>query len=212
MDWLGQSRDAEVESVTTMRPADATNFLALWDPTTDRPFRGKMEIDWHDVQRLMRGEFPRLDPVVVRHAMGGQLEDIVWSTYGLPIIISDRVSQILEWKEFTGWTTYPVELYRRDGSLVPGYQVLAIVGRSGPIDWSQGHWEMKEYPAGWFPKWRGLAIAPESWDGSDFFVPADGKTGYQFVTEPVKVALEEAGIGTLQFVPLSEIEVDKPPE
>jgi hypothetical protein len=53
--------------------------------------------------------------------------------------------------------------------------------------------------------WKGLFFDPESWDGSDFFMPAE-RVGYVFVVEAVKRAFERAKIRNVEFKPLDQFE------
>jgi len=46
--------------------------------------------------------------------------------------------------------------------------------------------------------------AADTWDGSDLFLPEG--TGYKFVTEEIKTALEKAKIRNIWFERITEIE------
>ncbi|MBN1206565.1 MAG: hypothetical protein JXB05_16885 [Myxococcaceae bacterium] len=61
------------------------------------------------------------------------------------------------------------------------------------------------YPGGIFPVWKGLFFDPASWDGSDFFMPAQ-RFGFVFVVEEVKKTFERAKIRNVKFTPLDQFE------
>ena len=90
--------------------------------------------------------------------------------------VSDRVINLLRDGGFTGWDSYPVEVYLKDGSKLDGYQGLMVTGSCGalnpsipePIDVVGYYWEGVSWP---FLKGFPLDIA--SWDGTDIFRPDD---------------------------------------
>jgi hypothetical protein len=47
------------------------------------------------------------------------------------------------------------------------------------------------FPGGIFPVWKGLLFEPESWDGSDFFMPAQrfGKVRDDLISPPPEPAV-----------------------
>ncbi len=122
-----------------------------------------------------------------------------------PMIVSDRIVDILKSEGFSGWDTYPVELYGRDGSRIPGYQGLAVRGRCGVVDRERSVPFKKVMPGGVFTWWRGLYFDPATWDGSDIFVASE-RGGWIFVLDEVKRALLDAGVKNLQFTPLDDVE------
>lgn len=60
-------------------------------------------------------------------------------------------------------------------------------------------------PGGVFPYWRGLYFDPDTWDGSDIFMPG-GRTGWVFVLDHVRDALEKAHVKNVAFQRLDEVE------
>ena len=90
--------------------------------------------------------------------------------------VSDRVIELLRDGGFTGWDSYPVEVYLKDGSKLDGYQGLMVTGSCGalnpsipkPIDVVGYYWKGVSWP---FLKGFPLDIA--SWDGTDIFRPDD---------------------------------------
>ena len=54
---------------------------------------------------------------------GGSCGLVLWLACGIAVA-----------QDFTGWRTYDIELFGRDGVPIPGYHGLAIHGRCGPMD------------------------------------------------------------------------------
>ena len=77
-------------------------------------------------------------PVVFRQdndTGGVKLVDFIntgWGSISGPV--SDRVISLLRDEGFTGWDTYPIEVYLKDGSKLPGYQGLTVTGRCNGLD------------------------------------------------------------------------------
>jgi hypothetical protein len=132
---------------------------------------------------------------------------LIGTTYGLPVLVSERFLDVLREHGFTGWTTFPVRVFLHDGSELKGYSGFAVTGRAGPIDDSLSEEVILPplVPSGRArPGLRGACFAPESWDGSDFF--ACGDSSAITVTETVRQALEAARLSNVAFKRLSEIE------
>lgn len=155
---------------------------------------------------LIRAEVHPVHPVVVEWAMGSaEPGQVNWTTHVVPIIIADSVVQVLRAHGFTGWSLYPVAVRNKHKQPVPGYCGLAVTGRCGNLDHSMSVEVPRIFPAGIFPVWKGLLFDPASWDGSDFFMPAQ-RVGFVFVVEEVKKAFERAKIRNVSFTPLDQFE------
>jgi hypothetical protein len=155
---------------------------------------------------MLRAEKTPPGPVEVRYAMGrSKPSDIIRTTSAHPIIISERVLGIFEGNRFSGWQTYPIHLFARDGTRIPGYHGLAVHGRCGPIDESRSVKLDKIYPGGVSPEWYGLFFDPATWDGSDLFMTASQKT-WVFAVEAVKRAFEKAKVTNVSFAALDQQE------
>jgi hypothetical protein len=195
-------------SRSTSKAFPGFSNVYVLDEGSSTAFRGKLsQEDFRDCFTIFRAERTPPAPLEVRHAMGrNKPSDFVYASAVYPIMISDRVLGILQGGGFTGWRTYPIHLYGKDGARVPGYHGLAIHGRCGFIDDSRSVKLDKIYPGGVFPAWYGLYFDPESWDGSDLFMTA-GETAYVIVVDAVKRALEKAKITNAKFKALDQIEV-----
>lgn len=162
--------------------------------------------DIADPYALMRAEALPSEPVVFEYSCGGKPRDIIGTGHAVLELFSDRAIGILRNEGFTGWTTYPVEVYGKKDERVEGYHGFAVTGRCGPIDNSLSRQIVvpPPVPEGQpVPGWQGLYFDSETWDGSDVFTQPSG--GWIFVVECVKKALNRAKIKNLYFERLSEV-------
>ncbi|HLL06317.1 MAG TPA: hypothetical protein VK539_37440 [Myxococcaceae bacterium] len=159
-----------------------------------------------DTFGLVRAEMQLAQPLEVTWAMGGaEPGDVIWTTHAVPILISERVVQLLRTHAFTGWSLYPVVVQNKQRQPASHFNGLAVTGRCGNLEHSMSVEVPRIFPGGVFPVWKGLLFDPASWDGSDFFMPAQ-RFGFVFVVEAVKKALERAKVRNLRFTPLDQFE------
>jgi len=187
------------------------NFYWLHDPLLDAPFRGTVGREAFEVMMsAWRGEVVPAAPIVVSHSMGGRLRDFIW--IGTIPIVHERVVEALMSANLTGWDTYPVQVFTRDGKAAADYHGFAITGRCGSLFLDKEHSEVvyQDYPGGRFPKYKGLFVTTDSWDGSDLFIAADGKTGWKVVTQRVVEIFRRKKVTNVSFEPVSEVLVDAP--
>jgi hypothetical protein len=176
----------------------------LRDPVSNRPYRGEMDTQLGENFSFTRCEAKPAKPVAVKHIMGEAVpRDVIWTTNAILLIVSERFIDILLDNHFTGWTTYPVEVYSKDDELLKGFHGFCVSGRCGPIDYKKSEIVYVEYPARKVPKYKGIYFDTSSWDGSDFFMPSDN-VGFIFIFEAVKKALEKAKIRNISFERLDE--------
>lgn len=130
--------------------------------------------------------------------------DFILTTIAIPHLVSQRVIDVFRKSQFSGWTTYAVNLSGADGKPIAGYHGLAITGRCGALDKMKSLPVLKKFPARMSNVYRGLYFEPDTWDGSDFFAPAKG--GHIFVTERVRNALQQIKATNVSFTSMDEIE------
>ncbi|HYH95149.1 hypothetical protein [Hyalangium sp.] len=181
-------------------------IFSLGESGYSRAFRGKMAVETDDVG-LTRAEVHPVHPIRVDWAMGRAkpADPVMWTTHAVPIIVADSLLQLLRSHGFTGWSRYDVTVRDKQDQLVPSYSGLAVTGRCGNLEHSMSVEVPRIYPAGIFPVWKGLLFDPASWDGSDFFMPAQ-RFGFVFVVEEVKKAFERAKIRNVRFTALDQFE------
>jgi hypothetical protein len=182
--------------------------IFLWGtPGNSQAFRANLDVDTREEAfGLTRAEVHPPRSISAEWAMGrAKPVEVIRTTFAVPIIVADAVVQLLKAQEFTGWALYDVSVRGKEGQLIPGYSGLSVTGRCGNIEWDRGIEVPRIFPAGIFPVWKGLFFDPASWDGSDFFMPAESG-GYVFVVEEVKKAFERAKIRNVDFTPLDQFE------
>ena len=101
--------------------------------------------------------------------------EVIWTTDVAPLVVNQRVINLLEAHHFTGWRTYPVLVHNKAKAVVPGYHGLAIVGRCGPFDASRSRVVWRDFPGMLAEERVGYHFDEASWEGSDLFCSTDGK-------------------------------------
>ena len=205
--------------MNAVRP-DYSQLYVLGDPFSNRYMRltvqrdaRYIEADYDAFEGLVRAVF-RGDPwtkppLKLTHLKGGQPADFVWTDYPPITVISQRMVDLFSEHRFTGWTTYPVEIYDKKGSRLSNYHGLAITGRAGGEDYRRGSVIDKPpiVPNGApFQVLRGFYFENDYWDGSDFCITS----GYLpiIVTKRVVKVLTEIKVGNIEFTNLLEREID----
>jgi hypothetical protein len=178
-----------------MDASSVPDVFVLGDPLGSRAFRGEIVSDV-DTFALTRGEVTPSRPILVKHDRGATLYDVIWTTNAAPVIISDRAARLLEENQVSGWSTYEVDLRDRDGDVIDGYSGLSVLGRCGPIRDDLSPSIEAVYPGGRTKRRLGWRFDPDTWDGSDIFVPSDG-SAVKFVTDSVRGLLERAKVRNL---------------
>ncbi len=143
------------------------------------------ELDW---MSLLRGEHSPSEPIRFRHHVGRVPRDLMHGGTPHLLLISDRFLGVLRAHDFSGWTTYPVEVRRKRGDLIPGYSGLVITGRSRHI--ANFEAALAEH---------GIEeLARRSWAGFDLYL--DGGGALVVVTERVRDAIRAAKLTNVHFM------------
>jgi hypothetical protein len=154
---------------------------------------------------ILTGKLRPERPLRFAHSEGRRLFDLIGTTLVAFKVISKRFREVLA--PFSGWSTLPIEYDGKKGFDLSDYELLVVTGRCGPIDWTRGVERIAPPPC---PTGRsaivsvGLYFDPESWDGSDLFVPEGSAT--KIISQEVKDALEAARITNIKFNRLTEHE------
>lgn len=163
-----------------------------------------------DAMNLLEGNYGKLNfPIVFKHVSGKKHCDLIGSGWGILYLISDRMKELLEKYNLTGWKCFPVEILDKKGEKIQEvYHGLSIVGRSGPIDYGKSFLiEKRTIPNGPLSKYyKGLYFEMETWDGSDFFLVKNNWG--TMVTKKAKDLLVEHKLTNLMFYNLAEMEVN----
>ncbi len=158
---------------------------------------------------VIKGHYAGIDfPVIFKQHHGKKMTDILETGWPSLHLISDRMKQILEENNLTGWQTYPVKVYDKKGNEVLGYNGLSIIGRCAPIDYEKSEiiekrrvltGPLREY-------YKGKHIDVALWDKSDFFMPTNSVC--IFITEKTATILKKNKITNLELENTKDTEVD----
>lgn len=181
--------------------------LFLFDET-DEPATFRVELGRpFSAFDIVRGveEPPR--SLCFRRCVGRYVFDVIGTGSPELLLLSCRVLQVLRDSRVTGWKSFPVEIRGSKGEPIRGYEGLIVTGRCGAVDWSMGKYARmppRIPSSNPYDAWIGMYFDPESWDGSDLFMPEG--TAYIIAVERVKTAVEQAEITNVRFKPLTEFE------
>ncbi len=205
--------------MSTIRP-DYSQLYVLGDPFSNRYMRLTVQKETQfigmgrdEFESLVRGIFlgdlrTKL-PFRLTYLKGGQEVDFVWSDYPPIVVMSQRLIDLFTEHRFTGWATYPVEVYNKKDTRLPGYHGFAVTGRAGGQDCRRGS-VINKPPivsnGSPFQVLRGFYFEEDIWDGSDFCVTSGSLP--IIVTKRVVKVLTEAKIRNVEFTNLLEREID----
>ena len=156
---------------------------------------------------LIRGKYEEIDfAVLFKQDSGKKLTDILDTGYVGLYLVSDRMKNILEENDVTGWKVFLIKLYDKKGNEVFGYHGFSVIGRCGPVDYEKSKIVEKPFVSGGpvCKFYKGLYIGLDSWDGSDFFLP--GESCRSVITQKAADVLKKNKITNMQLYNLSEYE------
>ena len=196
---------------------DHSEFSKLTDPLATRPFRLSIRnyCEWLTREQawlLFRGELRLEEPLRLGAYQGGSPSDFLWAGLTHIVCISTRVAKLLTENEVTGWDTYPVTIFDREGKLVPGYSGFSVVGPACRWDRSRSQIVDKPppVPGGMgYQVYRGLYFDEAQWDGSDFFLVQ--RLNRTVVTAMVATLFKRKKVYNARLTPLPDVETDRIP-
>lgn len=118
------------------------------------------------VESLAYGEYDDIHPLIWKQDRnyGNKLRDVL--NCGLSLyLISDRFKNILNESGLTGWKSYPIILYDKNGKQIEGYNGFSIIGRAGNLY----KFDTPPMDLRYSPKSDGYYFKFDEWDGSDIF-------------------------------------------
>ncbi|GMO62124.1 MAG: hypothetical protein Ta2A_08560 [Treponemataceae bacterium] len=158
-----------------------------------------------DPYAILRHEFIPQSPIVWKRNTGSKPKDCISTSWAVLNLFSDSVFNLFEKCCFTGWDTYQCVVYGKNDELISGYKGLSVTGACGKLAGNLRRKEIRYNPAGKrYVIFTGLYFDLKTWDGCDFFTPK--KSGYIFVTERVKEAVEKAKFTNIEFRNITTIE------
>lgn len=157
-------------------------------------------------KKLIKGEFEDINlPVVFAYNHGKKIRDMLDTGHPLLYLISDRFKEILEENHLTGWKSYSVNLFDKEGNEINGYHGISITGRCGDIDYNKCEIIEKKMSTGQVYKvYKGLYVGLNESDGTDFFLP--GKSMKTIVTSRAAKLIKENKLTNVDLVNLADIE------
>ena len=86
-------------------------------------------------KRLLAGDYEGIKfPAVFIHYRGRRWEDILGVGWPTLYVISEKIKNIFEKNNLTGWKTFPVEVLNKRKKKMEGYYGMSITGKCGPVD------------------------------------------------------------------------------
>ncbi|MEN4013081.1 MAG: hypothetical protein ROW48_13680 [Bellilinea sp.] len=199
--------------MSTSQSLNYNELYRLGDPLASRPLRLSDEgySDWLTKEQaieLFHGRLKLDTPLRLGAYMGGQATDFLWAGLIPLVCISDRVVQLLQTNNITGWTTYPVEVYDRKGEAIPNYHGFAVTGGECRRDRSRSPIITKQAVPGGkpFEVYKGLYFYEEEWDNNDIFLVRSPTV--IVVTDKVYFLVKKFKIKNVILTPLPEVEID----
>ena len=194
-------------------PLDYRKFYEFRDPIASRPLRlspdEQVYVEWltrDRARQLSKGKLELTKPLRLDAYMGGQATEVLWSGMVALVCISPRVQTILQEHLVTGWVTYPVAVYDRNGEHLPGYHGLAVTGAECDLDHSRSQIIDKPAPTPTgreYQVYRGLYFPEDQWDGADMFWIHGFGTA---VTDKVYRLFRKEKIANVRFTSLPNVE------
>ena len=139
-------------------------------------------------------------PVIFCRDEGRHAYDVVGTTFAAVKLFSKRFFDALSANGVTGWRTFEAQIEGAGEQVRDSYTGLVVTGRCGRLQPHRSS-TVIGLPAapGGKPKqlYVGLFFDPDSWDGSDMFLPSG--TALTFVTQRVKYVLEAAAVSNLSL-------------
>jgi hypothetical protein len=190
---------------------DYKKLYELSDPFLKHSIRlhlNQDSIDSINVWELFKGEFIPSSPIIFKPQMGTSLADFLWVTMIPMVCISQKVVDILQEQQISGWSTYSVEIINNEKKIKTTYYGLVVNSYAGKIDLKRSKVVDKPpYVQGGKPwkAYKGIYFDEANWDGRDIF-RLDG--GIIIVTEKVRRIFKQAKIDNIRMTNLTLVERD----
>jgi hypothetical protein len=114
------------------------SLFTVRDPLGTRAYRatldGDLPTEGHPTA-LLRGEASSNRLVATRQMGSRTPGDVMWTSWGNVLLLSERVVQKLREADISGWSTLPAVVEGAEGPLP--YRFLVVTGRCGPLDFTR---------------------------------------------------------------------------
>ena len=155
---------------------------------------------WEAKADLVAGRRRPSKPLVFRSNGGRRTpEDFGYGGSPALLLVSNAFTDALGAARCTGWDSIPVSLETVGGKPLGHQRLLLVTGVSGPLM----HGTTPTDPTR--PRWAiGSTFDPESWDGSDLFLP--GPSLGAVFSQRARDALVAAKLKGMRFSPLDQVQ------
>lgn len=182
--------------------AGLEKYFLMADADTPRALRVRPvgEFPGH---ALLSGERRPRQPLLFEVSGGIRPMDLIGTEFAGVYLISPRFQAALSHGSFSGWGLIEASV---SGTTIERYRLLVISGRCGPIEDSRSERLLIPSPSGGeaVGGWRGLLFDPDTWDGSDLFLPRN--TFHTIVVDRVRDVVIRERLTNVTFERITEIE------
>jgi hypothetical protein len=182
-------------------------FYSFSDTFSETPvYLKSKQINWDISLELIVGNYSNVNlPIVAKQTSGKKWTDILCPSIGL-YYVSNRFVNLLKENNITGWQTFPLSVFNKQGEKVEGYRGFSVTGKAGKIDYSKSEIVDRQFvPDGPVCKYyKGLSFNESKWDNSDFFILED--TIQTIVTEKVYKIIIENKLTNFELINLVDYE------
>jgi len=190
-----------------MNSIDFSKFYLLDDPFSNIALRIEMDEFSRYHEKLFTGEITAPKPILMKGYMGGPPKDFLWGG-GNHVCVSKKVIDILESGYFTGWATYPVEVYDRKDRLLKGYYGLIVKPFVGKWIFQPESIVDKPPRVPGAEPWKayiGVSFDANLWDGSDI---CRIQRTHLIVTQRLYQTLAKEKVTNIELTRMMEAEFD----
>lgn len=186
-------------------PLDLASAFLMSDAHSKRAFHMR-PIGRFDAYPILRGQAKPNTPPAFEVAGGDRVVDLVGTGYAGVYLISPAFRDLLTANAFTGWDTVEAILEGDTSNVLTGFRLLTVTGRAGPIEDSRSQRAILRAPSDGSSQsgWRGLLFDPETWDGSDLFLPLN--TAHIIARANVREAIMATRLSNVAFERITEVE------
>jgi hypothetical protein len=190
--------------------SNINNFFKLRSTLSSKTFQAQTDNTFDDHNNLIYGIYDSIRfPVVFRECYGKKLEDLLDTGWPSLYLISEKAIGILEKNKLTGWKTFNIKVFDKNGNEVNGYHGLSITGRCGEVDFNKSTIiEKRLVPHGPLGNYyKGYYVGLDEWDNSDFFIPRH--TIAIIVTKRAAEVIKGNKLTNIILTDLADIETDE---
>ena len=166
--------------------------------------------DVNEKWNLILGNYEGIKfPLIFKVFQGTRWNDVVNTGWPSLYLISERMKNLLEENNLTGWQTFPVKVLDKKDNEITGYYGFSVTGRCNALlDYRQSPIIEKQYIAnGPIVKfYKGVFFNIDSWDKSDFFFTENYYA--IFITKKVSEILKKNKIIGLELENLADWEMN----